>query len=93
MLSALVAGTQNSATFTGTYSHSAGVDSLYLMYMLFLPTPNVVNFVAQGSCLVEYNRISNGMRLIDDAGTGWLGGISGITRVCRVTRFQTLPAP
>jgi hypothetical protein len=28
--------------------------------------------------LIEYNRISNGMRLIDDAGTGWLGGQSGI---------------
>jgi hypothetical protein len=46
--------------------------------MLFLPTPNVVQFTAQGSCLVEYNRISNGMRLINDAGTGWLGGDSGI---------------
>jgi hypothetical protein len=46
--------------------------------MLFLPTPNVVNFTAAGSCLVEYNRISNGMRLIDNAGTGWLGGIEGL---------------
>jgi len=46
--------------------------------MLFLPTPNQVTFTAAGSCLVEYNRISNGMRLIDNAGTGWLGGQSGI---------------
>jgi hypothetical protein len=28
--------------------------------------------------LIEYNRISNGMRLIDNSGTGWLGGESGI---------------
>jgi hypothetical protein len=27
---------------------------------------------------VEYNRISHGMRLIDDAGTGWLGPVSGV---------------
>jgi hypothetical protein len=27
---------------------------------------------------VEYNRISNGMRLIDDAGTGWLGPLEGV---------------
>ena len=46
--------------------------------MLFLPTPNVVNYTATGTCLVEYNRISRGMRLIDNAGTGWLGPIEGI---------------
>ena len=40
-----------------------GATQHYLGYMLFLPTPNVVNFTATGSCLVEYNRISNGMRL------------------------------
>jgi hypothetical protein len=32
-----------------------------------------------GSCLVEYNRISNAMRLINDAGTGGLPGIMGLT--------------
>jgi hypothetical protein len=64
--------------YTGTFSHTGGAQQLYLGYMLFLPTPNVVQFTAQGSCLVEYNRISNGMRLINDAGTGWLGGDSGI---------------
>ena len=45
---------------------------------LFQPTPNVVNYVPTGSCLVEYNRISNGMRLIDDPGTGWLGPLIGV---------------
>jgi hypothetical protein len=65
--------------YTGTFSHTGGAQQLYLGYMLFLPTPNVVQFTAQGSCLVEYNRISNGMRLINDAGTGWSGGASGIT--------------
>ena len=65
-------------SFTGTFTHTGGATQHYLGYMLFLPTPNVVNYTATGSCLVEYNRISNGMRLIDNAGTGWLGGQSGI---------------
>ena len=71
-------GSGPSGTFTATFSHGKGADELYLGYMLFLPTPNVVNYVAKGSCLVEYNRISHGMRLIDDAGTGWLGPVSGV---------------
>jgi hypothetical protein len=45
---------------------------------LFLPTPNVVQYTATGSCLVEYNRISNAMRLINDAGTNWLPGTIGL---------------
>ena len=65
--------------YTGTFSHTGGAQQLYLGYMLFLPTPNVVQFTAQGSCLVEYNAISNGMRLINDAGTGWLPGELGRT--------------
>lgn len=71
-------GSGPGGTFTARYSHGGGANQLYLGYMLFLPTPNVVNYVATGSCLVEYNRISHGMRLIDDAGTGWLGPISGV---------------
>jgi parallel beta-helix repeat protein len=71
-------GSATEGTFTATYSHSSGRNEIYLGYMLFLPTPNVVNYVATGSCLVEYNRISNGMRLIDDAGTGWLGPLTGV---------------
>src|SRR5215204_5388808 len=61
------------------HAYTGGATQHYLGYILFLPTPNVVNYRATGSCLVEYNRISHGMRLIDNAGTGWLGGISGIT--------------
>lgn len=71
-------GSGESATFMARFSHGGGTDQLYLGYLLFLPTPNVVNYVATGSCLVEYNRISNGMRLINDAGTGWLGPESGV---------------
>jgi len=67
-----------SGTFTGTFTHTGGANQHYLGYMLFLPTPNVVNYTATGTCLVEYNRISNGMRLIDNAGTGWLGPLVGI---------------
>ena len=71
-------GAAITGVFTASYSHPSGKAGHYLGYMLFLPTPNVVNYVATGSCLVEYNRISNGMRLINDAGTGWLGGESGV---------------
>ena len=71
-------GTGASGTFTATFRHPGGVSKHYLGYILFLPTPNVVSFRAQGSCLIEYNRISNGMRLIDNAGTGWLGPVEGV---------------
>jgi uncharacterized repeat protein (TIGR02543 family) len=71
-------GAGPSGTFTATFSHGGGSSELYLGYMLFLPTSNVVQYTAKGSCLIEYNRISNGMRLIDDPGTGWLGPISGV---------------
>ena len=75
--SPLVGGGQ-SGTFTAVFRHPGGVNKHYLGYVLFLPTPNVVSYTAQGSCLIEYNRISNGVRLIDDAGTGWLGPLSGV---------------
>jgi hypothetical protein len=55
-----------------------GPNNFYLAYILFLPTPNIVWYTAKGSCLIEYNRISNGMRLINDPGTDWLGPISGV---------------
>ena len=42
-----------------------------------MPTPNVVQYTAQGTCLIEYNKISNGIRLINDAGDNWLGPESG----------------
>jgi hypothetical protein len=58
------------------------VNEIYLGYLLILPTPNIVQYTATGSCLIEYNRLGNGkrggMRLIDNAGTGWLGGIEGV---------------
>ena len=73
-----LSGAASSGTFTATFTHSGGASQHYLGYILLLPTPNVVNYTATGSCLIEYNRISNGVRLIDNAGTGWLGGQSGI---------------
>ena len=62
----------------GNLPASGRISKHYLGYILFLPTPNVVSFQAQGSCLIEYNRISNGMRLIDNSGKGWLGPIEGV---------------
>jgi hypothetical protein len=70
-------GSGPTATFTSVYRHAGGVNQSYLGYLLILPTPNIVQYTATGSCLIEYNRISNGMRLIDNAGTGWLGPIEG----------------
>lgn len=75
-------GSGPTATFTSVYRHTGGVEQIYLGYLLILPTPNVVQYTATGSCLIEYNRLGNGrrggMRLIDNAGTGWLGGIEGV---------------
>ena len=71
-------GSGPSATFTSVYRHAGGVNQSYLGYLLILPTPNIVQYTATGSCLIEYNRISNGMRLIDNAGTGWLGPLEGV---------------
>jgi hypothetical protein len=72
------AGSGSTRSFTATFSHSGGANEHYLGYILFLPTPNAVNYTATGACLIEYNRISKGMRLIDDAGTGWIGPLEGI---------------
>jgi hypothetical protein len=71
-----LSGSGYTGTFTATFTQSS--NNHYLGYMLFLPTPNVVNYTATGSCLVEYNKYSNGVRLIDNAGTDWLGPISGV---------------
>jgi hypothetical protein len=73
-----LSGASTTAAFTATFSHGGGAGQHYLAYMLFLPTPNVVQYTATGSCLVEYNRISHGMRLVNDAGTNWLGPLEGI---------------
>jgi hypothetical protein len=71
-------GSGASATLTATWRHTGGGGQHYLGYILVLPTPNIVQFTAKGTCLVEYNRVSHGVRLIDDAGTGWLGPQSGV---------------
>ena len=71
-------GSGSSARFAATVTHSSGISELYRVYLLFLPTPNVVSFTAKGTCLVEYNRLSHGIRLINDAGLGWLGPDVGI---------------
>ena len=73
-----VSGGGTSGTFTAVFRHGGGQPQHYLGYLLFLPTPNIVWFTAQGSCLIEYNRISNGMRLITDSGTAWLGPPQGV---------------
>jgi hypothetical protein len=64
--------------FTNTFRHAGGASQQYLDYFLLLPLPNTANFTAAGTCLVEYNRISNGVRLINDAGNNWLGPPEGV---------------
>jgi len=71
-------GSGLSGTFTGIFTDPGGAGAHALGYILFLPTPNIVWYTATGSCLVEYNRISDAMRLINDAGTDWLPGTVGI---------------
>ena len=76
-------GSGTSGTFTAVFRHPNGAPTPatqghYLGYILFLPMPNVVSFNAQGTCLIEYNRISNGMRLINNAGNGWIGPPEGV---------------
>jgi len=71
-------GSGSTGTYTSVYRHAGGVNKAYLAYLLILPTPNIVNFTAAGSCLIEYNRISNGMRLINDVGDNWIGPITGV---------------
>lgn len=73
-----LSGSTTTATFSGTFTHTAGLSQHYLGYILILPTPNLVNYNATGTCLIEHNRISNGMRLINNAGTDWLGPLSGV---------------
>jgi hypothetical protein len=71
-------GSGSAGTFRGVFESSAVGPKPYLSYTLFLPTPNVVQFTAKGTCLIEHNAISNGMRLIDDVGTGWIGPVEGV---------------
>jgi hypothetical protein len=70
-------GTGASGTFTSVYRHPGGKEKHYLAYLLILPTPNIVQFTAKGSCLIEYNRISNGVRLINNEANNWLGRPEG----------------
>lgn len=69
-------GAEQSSTFHSSFKHARGNTGHYLSYTLFLPVPNVVNYTATGSCLVEYNRINNSVRLVNDAGTDWLGPVA-----------------
>jgi hypothetical protein len=74
-----LSGSGTSAIYTGVFNHTGAptapfASNHYLAYMLLLPTPNVVNYTAQGSCMMEYNVIAKGMRLVNNAGTDWLGG-------------------
>jgi hypothetical protein len=70
-------GSGSTATFTSVYRHSGGINKHYLGYLLILPTPNIVWYTAKGSCLIEYNRISNGVRLVNDQGDNWIGRLQG----------------
>jgi hypothetical protein len=71
-------GSGSSLTFVAEFTHSGGLSQIYRGYALLLPSPNAVQFTAAGTCLIEYNRFSNGMRLINDSGLGWLGPEVGV---------------
>ena len=58
------------ATLTAEFTH-ADPDQHYIGYIFAMPSPSPVAFSAVNSCILEYNRISNSIRMINDAGTGW----------------------
>jgi len=70
-------GSGTTGTFTSVYRHTGGINKHYLGYLLILPTPNIVWYTAKGSCLIEYNRISNGVRLVNTQGDNWIGRPQG----------------
>ena len=78
-----LSGSGTSVTATAVFRHPGGQAQHYLGYILFLPLPNVVSFNAQGTCLIEFNRLGGnfdgkgGMRLINNAGNNWLGRLVG----------------
>ena len=74
-------GSGSRATFTATFNGNAS--DFYLGYIFFLPSPSLVNFSGSDACIVEWNRLGGafdgkgGIRLIDNAGTNWLGPLVG----------------
>jgi hypothetical protein len=58
--------------FQARIHHIGGAAQHYLTYILFLPTASRIQFEASKSCLIEYNRVSNRVRLVNATGTDWL---------------------
>lgn len=56
--------------FTAEFTHSDPAQH-YLGYIFVMQTPSPVAFSASKACILEYNRISHTIRMINDAGTGW----------------------
>jgi hypothetical protein len=88
--------------FEAVFHHRESAAKHYLSYVLFLPTDSHVQFTAAESCLIEYNRISNRVRLVNSAGTDWLpsegalvgpGGVILDNSACSIdtARFVILP--
>lgn len=64
-------GSGLSQTFTAAYDDSNGSGDLETVGLLVNTTA-----IAAGGCWVEYVRASNTLRLADDTGTGWAGGLT-----------------
>ena len=61
----------SSQTFTFEYSHGAGYASFTHLYGMFHTSTGSAN-----GCQLRYNRTINGLFLLNDAGTAWLGAIA-----------------
>ena len=48
-------------TLFGYFRACKWTESIYLGYFLALPAPNVMNYTAAGSCLIEYNKLGAGV--------------------------------
>ena len=77
------AGAGNSAMFTARYLNSADASSLVTTWIWFNPT---FASTAASSCLVYYNRPTNQILLLNDAGTTWMSAALGNNTMLRNTQ-------
>ena len=74
-------------SFTAEFTHSEPSQH-YIGYIFIMQIPSPVSFSAAKACILEYNRISNSIRMINDAGTGWSPPRTAGTMVGPVSNSQ-----
>jgi streptogramin lyase len=64
-------GSGSAQTFAGTVTDGAGFSAISTVYLLINSTLSAVT-----GCEIEFNRAANTLRLMNDAGTTWLGPVT-----------------